>query len=772
MKSPIYFFLCCIQVLSAFSFAQTIELEKPISKLVNEQISSIEELPSVQMPDFDLSQIQFEDSINDANKIGPWRFGYSHHVNIDLNSTGLWETIPGRGRIWRLRIGSTGAKSLNFLISDLHIPEDGGYLSIYKQDEEDYFLAYSSQNNLPHKKLGTELVLGDEVVVEFFEPITHQFEASMIITNVIHGYRSLNIYAENLMRALNSSGDCNIDILCPEGNGWEMQAKSVAMIVANGNGVCTGALVNNTQNDGTPYFLTANHCGTDPSNWAFRFNWNSPNPSCATTSPSTDGPTNMQTSNGGIFRAANAGSDFFLLEISNPPPASWDIYYSGWDRSDVIPDSVIGIHHPAGDVKKICKYYTSPNQTVFNAGGGNAECWEILDWTMGVTEGGSSGSPLFDENHRIIGQLYGGSAACDGTNTTTDNAQPDYYGRLGVSWDGANPAVRLKDWLDPTGTDTSYIDGYYPLTITNDYDAFAVVVQNLPVNLCGANSASPSLNIRNNGLQTMTALTIKVDIGGVVSTIPWTGNLASGDYETIPLGALNFSDGDSIQVKIYTENPNGNTDQNFINDTITTYIDVKSAGEIVSVSIETDCNGSENSIYIETAQGILVEILAEQNDLSDGFFGANLNQDICLVEDCYELVITDAGGDGWPDDWLCFSSPNVTLTYNTTDLVNESTFNFTNDVRYPFCTGTAATDENSLESIRIYPNPTTSLVNLEVAADKIKELKIQVLDLSGRILQKTEAVKQLDLSNLSHGTYLIRLQLGNSLPLIKKIVKN
>lgn len=736
------------------------------------ELNSLEQVELKIMPGFDLQKLVFEDSINDQNKIGPWRFGHSLEVDFNPSNSGTWENIAGNGRIWRLRIKSDDALSLNLLIEDYKVSDSGGYFAIYSSENERDLLVYTNQNNLDHGKLGTELIHSDEIILELYEPSYNQGQSSITIKSVIHGYRSLDAYAQNMSRALNSSGDCNIDILCPEGNGWEMQSKSVAMIVVNGNGACTGALVNNTQNDGTPYFLTANHCGTDPSNWAFRFNWDSPNPSCATTTPSTDGPTNMQTANGGIFRAANAGSDFFLLEISNPPPASWDIYYAGWDKTDVVPDSVIGIHHPAGDVKKICKYYAAPNQTLFNAGGGgqNAECWEILDWTMGVTEGGSSGSPLFDQNHRVIGQLFGGTAACDNTITTEDNAQPDYYGRFGISWDGPSASERLKDWLDPTGTDTNFIDGYYPLTITDDFDAFAVVVQNLPTDICGENSASPSLYLRNNGLQTLTSLDIKIDIDGSITVVPWTGNLASGAYETIPLGALIFNDGTDISVSVYTESPNGNLDQNPSNDTISTKIDVQSTGEIVSFSIETDCNASETGIYVENSLGMIVETLLLPNTLSDNFFANSINRDVCLSEDCYNLVITDDAGDGWPDNWLCFGTPEVTVDYNGSTVINETTFNFTTELSLAFCTGFASVSELNYQVFTIYPNPTNGIIHFK-SADLKEDFKVELLDLSGRLLIALDNPLNIDLSAYSEGTYLIRVKFNGGGILTKKVIR-
>ncbi len=56
----------------------------------------------------------------------------------------------------------------------------------------------------------------------------------------------------------------------------DINKKAVALIVVNNSYWCSGSLVNNTSNDGTPYFLTANHCYSNPSQWAFMFNWISP----------------------------------------------------------------------------------------------------------------------------------------------------------------------------------------------------------------------------------------------------------------------------------------------------------------------------------------------------------------------------------------------------------------------------------------------------------------------------------------------------------------
>ena len=151
-----------------------------------------------------------------------------------------------------------------------------------------------------------------------------------------------------------------------------------------------------------------------------RFNWISPNPVCGSEAASTNSSTNF-TMNGATLRARNSGSDFMLLELNNSIPDDWDVTYAGWDKSDTNPSFVVGIHHPQGDIMKICRDDSGVIKVPHSINGGSvAQTWEITTagggWEIGVTEGGSSGSSLFDNNGRVIGQLFGGAAGCNGTN--------------------------------------------------------------------------------------------------------------------------------------------------------------------------------------------------------------------------------------------------------------------------------------------------------------------------------------------------------------------
>ncbi len=425
------------------------------------QLASKRSIAPVVMQSFDLNKIKAEDAVNDLDRAKPWRFGYEFKVNLGLKNSGVWDNLPDGSRIWRLNIISKGARTLNFIFDTYKIPR-GATIYLYNNDRSDLLGAYTNIFNRPDEMLGTWLVEGENMWIEYHEPAAVKNQGNLNIAKVIHGYRSLTS-KEIQQKALNSSGNCNQDVECPVGADFDpLKDKlkhSVAFVIMQGF-VCSGTLINNTNNDKTPYFLTANHCNAgDEATWAFRFNWISPNPSCATTNGSTDATVN-QTTSGATRRAANAKSDMKLLHLDGGLDEAWELEWAGWDRTGEAPNFSVGIHHPSGDIMKVCRDNGPLRKIATQFEIPDTEMWEITEagsgWELGVTEGGSSGSALFDPSGRIIGQLAGGFAACSGTG---DNGRFDQYGRFEVSWDFGNAeSNRLVDWLDPTNTGKLTLD--------------------------------------------------------------------------------------------------------------------------------------------------------------------------------------------------------------------------------------------------------------------------------------------------------------------------
>lgn len=458
-KLLLFFFLFTIV---GVTHAQDFENDVPVSWILNIQ----NRITLIELPPLDLTAIHAEDSINDLDKSQPWRYGIQRPLQLDLNEDGVWTTLPNnRGRIWQVAIKSTDAINISVNFDDFYIPP-GARLFLFNEDRTETSKAYTAQNNRSNKQLGSWYVNDDIIWVEYYEPTTVTESVELAIGSVIHGYRMGKVDEwAGLNRGLNDSGDCNYDVNCPIGEDFDDYkdiVKKAVTILNLGNGyLCSASLVNNTASDKTPYLLTANHCleNSNPALWSIRFNWISPSPVCAEVGESADLQTNF-TMSGAELRANNALSDFALVELVNNIPNTWDIAFAGWDNSDALPIFEVGIHHPNGDIMKICRddsgaiHENAAGTQVWLIGGGAVGTGN--GWEIGTTESGSSGSPLFNESGKIIGQLYAGQSFCDGT---SNNGEYDIYGRFGVSWNaGSSAATRLKDWLDPLNTGQTTIE--------------------------------------------------------------------------------------------------------------------------------------------------------------------------------------------------------------------------------------------------------------------------------------------------------------------------
>lgn len=435
------------------------------------------------MPLVDEQALLLEDELEKQNSITkPLRFGTNLNVDFNLFNSGTWTELENGDRLWRLQIKSNGAKTMNLMLDRYDVPE-GAEFYVYNNEHTDKIGPYTDSENQSDGYLMTWMIKGDHVWVEYFEPASVKNMGRISIDKVVHGYRSLDPSLD--VQKLNESGDCNVDALCdPNGNrgggsNWatvrDDYINGVARIIfpsGNGSSTCTGTLINNVAQDGTPYFLTADHClgntadgagaSFNASQWSFGFQWYTNTPDCATfaNTVGSNAPTRVLT--GATLKANRSASDFALFELNQMPPAAWDLFYGGWNKSATPSTQQLGIHHPSFDIMKLSRNDQSTFATTFQG----TQTWIIADWDYGVTEGGSSGSCLLDINGHIVGQLYGGFAACSGTN---DNGTADYYGRFDISWNGGfSSATRLRDWLDPANTNPTSLDGEYASTLSNE----------------------------------------------------------------------------------------------------------------------------------------------------------------------------------------------------------------------------------------------------------------------------------------------------------------
>ena len=387
----------------------------------------------------------------------PFRYGYKFDVNISLNNSGEWLDLQNGDRVWRLSISSEEAYAICLEYDSFYLPE-GALFYIYSEDGSMISGGYSSDNNQTDMLFSTPLVKGDLIHLEYFEPNEVYGEGIINIDYVIHDYKDILNFSET-----RESRSCGDNVVCDSANGYEDQINATSWLDMGGY-ICSGAMINNTSFDLTPYYWTAWHCvvGDNPSTFRFYFNYetNSCSGSWASQGSYEYGGNLLSDSDG-------MNPDYALILITDNT-ISDGIFYSGWDKSTSSPSISCGVHHPNGEPKKINfdndQAYSSGSINWGDADGDgtndispSGSHWRVY-WDEGGTYGGSSGSPAFNSAGRLIGQLTGGSGNCYSGDTE------DYYGKFSQAFNN------VDTWLDPLNTGASQIDGTYDGVSDSDGD--------------------------------------------------------------------------------------------------------------------------------------------------------------------------------------------------------------------------------------------------------------------------------------------------------------
>lgn len=433
-----------------------------------------DETRSMDLPYIDnLQQKNYADSLEGSSYCTDCKnkyYGKGIDMTIDIKTEGTMEVLADSSKLWLLKISSPTAYGMQFYFDEFHLPY-GATFYLYNESKTMILGAFTSDNNNIDKtkpiQFGTQWIEGSTIYLEYHEPYDPEFYGEIEVSKIIHIFRDVFLKSGPFTPGGIPSGACEINVACPDGVGWEKEINSVALILAYDPNnklfaQCSGSVINNTNQDGRPYFLSANHCvdilpNTNPntyfkfdySTWLFLFNHQTLtcNADGASVSSSTS-----QSVYGSTLLAKDAhlspNSDYLLLELSTSKEilSSLGVCYAGWTLNT--PQAPYkGIHHPAGDVKKISSANSINNFS--------ATHWEV-DWdpNRGSIEPGSSGSPLFDNFHRIVGQSHYVKKPI-GTDYCYANLLAG-YGKFSTSWQLGNFAY----WLDPYSTSQTSINTY------------------------------------------------------------------------------------------------------------------------------------------------------------------------------------------------------------------------------------------------------------------------------------------------------------------------
>lgn len=417
------------------------------------------------MPPFDLEETLRLDSLNESDMRSGFHFAYKFMTDFNRYNSGISFTQPDGTKVWRLGLYSPQALSLNIMFTQYRIPE-GGQVFVYNEDQSKILGSFNHLNNSDLNVLPIAPIDGERIIVEYQEPANVDFPGELTVGEVNHGYKSLrkepneNISSISKIPSLACFDDGT--------NDYKKWGRSVVLLIIDGTTGCSGALINNTENDGKPYLLTASHC----LNNLFRIEnpdyvkvassivcfYNYDSPFC---SPIVRGTEEMTTASA-HFRAANEYIDMALLELTETPPIHYQPYYAGWRRDGSGDAPFVNIQHPNFSTKRISltedilrdSTFTDPNQTFYPNGH-----WLVRRWDIGFTAGGSSGSPLFNAKGEIVGALSGGRSYAN-------YPCNDLYYKLGEAWAPQEykdkPERQLQYWLNPANNAAKTCSGLDP----------------------------------------------------------------------------------------------------------------------------------------------------------------------------------------------------------------------------------------------------------------------------------------------------------------------
>lgn len=421
----------CLPVYSQISFGGL-----PSSLNQSKSLRLAESIPSITISPDTTEEVE-------ANQ-----FAYPNHVNIDITKAAAAAVNEG-DIIYRLMIHSENAKSINLIFTPIVLP-DKAKLFLYRPDGAEIYGAYTNKS-YAGDVLATTPVSGDSIMIQFEVPIANADSFSATISSVNTGFEEL--------RKLPSYGHakaCETNAIC-QNEGIENQCRAVCLIIIDGIRFCSGTLIATDNNDSESFVLSSAHCLRDYSNsfdstlankCVFYFGYNTP--ICET---DIIGSYERGIS-GSKVASSHPEKDMVLLKLSQRPPVDYMTYESGWNITMAPQGPVKCLHHPNGDLMKISISENDPSPISWPIDGlAENTHWLIDTWNVGITESGSSGSPLYDNNGLIIGALSGGDSYCD-------NRGNDKFWRLNNVWDdNTSKPVDIMSVLDPSLSGISILNG-------------------------------------------------------------------------------------------------------------------------------------------------------------------------------------------------------------------------------------------------------------------------------------------------------------------------
>ncbi|MCD4770477.1 MAG: T9SS type A sorting domain-containing protein [Bacteroidales bacterium] len=661
-----------------------------------------------------------------ADKNQPLTFAIGRKVSLTPDNSGYIVDLPDSKKIWHLFIRSENAKSINIIFSKFNLKENEKVF-IYNRNMSDIQGPFTYRNNKQPGSLATVPVQGSEIVIEYH--FSEKDRGLLEVGQISHDF--LGVFGSNGSKDqyYGTSGSCNIDINCSQGDNWQEEKRAVVRVLANGTELGTGFMVNNIRQENIPYLISAQHVipyEQYATNSVYIFGYES---------PWCDGPDGRITYSlsGASLISTNEEIDFTLVKLSEFPPILYKPYLLGWDASGTLPQHQVTIHHPSGDVKKISVDDDPPIISTFPDKYENG-FWKILQWDYGTTEAGSSGSPLFNQDHRVIGLLTGGEASCG-------NSVNDYFARFDIAFDiSDNSSESLKPWLDQDVTGLLSVEGRDPF-YTNFLNSDTL----------------------NNFAEDEMFLTMY--------DLPQTGYTTGYNSDSIISYAEKFftlKDVEITDIYLYVGSST-----------------LLTSSDSVSIYIMSDNGGPDQVIDSETV------FLQEVKDTFN--LRVDFREPVSVVGDFYISYRVWYGADALsePRQFAIFHSGTIPVENNSAFFLDNYGWHPFTDHPYDpaprhlkiSVVTVVSSIVNSLKDMAIelnhflvYPNPFGNFIRIKRDSPLDDNSSIELIDINGRVLKNSylqKGISQFDLQGLEEfgkGIYLVVIRTGNNIE-VHRVIK-
>ena len=439
-----------------------------------DEITWVESLP------LDVPALLAEDDQQDT---GPRRMGIVEDLPADSLIDGQWIELDSGGWLWLMRIRAPGAVALRVRIEPWTPPLGAELLLFAPRDPANTARGPFTATD-PHNpsRFWTPTIYSSELYIEYYLPSgvdRHAAESQLRITGILNQY--LDPYS-----ALQRELGCHLDAMCYPA--WTDEAAGVGGLASIGVDLpggffCTGALLNRIPSDLARIFMTATHCGvTDANADTTEVTWFWQRASCGGTIPNPD---LLPMTVGSTVLAQDVTTDWTLVALTSGIPGG--LLWEGWDANAWgNGDSATGIHHPDGSWKRISFGSKTGNGGFRPNPEGGVLCISGDSYTVnypegdGLTEPGSSGSPIFDSSARVRGTLSCAFSNCSSSNNS-------YYGRLDQFFSLAEPYLVPADPVFANNVYGGFERGTDPMPFNTALEATHAVIAGHTIFFDGGN---------------------------------------------------------------------------------------------------------------------------------------------------------------------------------------------------------------------------------------------------------------------------------------------